>query len=42
MTETVYRTIVHHIARHEQEAATTKGWKDSGYLFTSVTGAPLH
>ncbi|MFB3826472.1 MAG: tyrosine recombinase XerC [Bryobacteraceae bacterium] len=42
MTETVYRAIVHHITRREQEAAATKGWKDSGYLFTSVTGAPLH
>lgn len=42
MTETVYRAVVHHMARREREAATTKGWKDSGYLFTSTSGAPLH
>jgi len=36
------RTLVRHIARRQEEAATTKAWKDSGYLFTSVTGAPLH
>ncbi len=42
MTETIYRAIVRHMARRQEEAATTKGWKDSGYLFTSTTGAPLH
>lgn len=42
MTETVYRALVHHIARRQEDAAKTKGWIDSGYLFTSVTGAPLH
>jgi len=42
MTETIYRALVRHTARRAEEAATTKGWKDSGYLFTSVTGAPLH
>jgi integrase len=42
MTETIYRAIVRHMARREAEAAKTKGWKDSGYLFTSVMGAPLH
>ena len=30
------------MARQQQEAVSTKGWRDSGYLFTSVTGAPLH
>lgn len=42
MTETIYRQLVRHIARRQEEAATTKTWNDSGYLFTSVTGAPLH
>jgi integrase len=42
MTQTIYRAIVRHVVRRQEEAATTKCWKDSGYLFTSVTGAPLH
>jgi integrase len=42
MTETIYRALVRHTARRQQEATTTTGWKDSGYLFVSVTGAPLH
>lgn len=42
MTEAIYRALVRQIARRAEEARTTKGWKDSGYLFTSVTGAPLH
>jgi integrase len=42
MTESIYHAVVRHIARREQDATTVKAWKDSGYLFTSVTGAPLH
>ncbi len=42
MTEAIYRALVRHIARRQKEASETKGWRDSGYLFTSVTGAPLH
>jgi integrase len=42
MTLTIFNSLVRHLGRRAQEAATTKGWKDSGYLFTSVTGAPLH
>jgi integrase len=42
MTATIYSALIRHIARRQEEAATTKAWKDSGYLFTSVTGAPLH
>jgi integrase len=41
MTDTIYRALVWHLARRQEEA-NTSGWKDSGYLFTSVTGAPLH
>jgi hypothetical protein len=42
LTETLYRSIVRHIGRRQHEAETSKCWNDSGYLFTSVTGAPLH
>lgn len=42
LTETLYCSVVRHIARRQHEAAATKCWRDSGYLFTSVTGAPLH
>lgn len=42
MTEAVYRSLVSQMARRQGEAATTRGWIDSGYLFVSVTGAPLH
>ena len=42
MTEGVYRSLVSHIARRQEEAATIKGWNDSGHLFVSATGAPLH
>jgi integrase len=31
-----------HSLRRQGEAATTKGWSDSEYLFVSITGAPLH
>jgi integrase len=41
-TEAVYRSLVSHMARRQGEAATTKGWHDSQYLFVSITGAPLH
>jgi integrase len=43
MPETVYRFLVHHLAQRQAEALTAgKRWKDSGYLFVSPTGAPLH
>ncbi len=42
MTESIYRAVVRHLARRQEDAINVKGWKDSGYLFTSVTGAPLH
>lgn len=42
MTETVYSALVHHLARRATLASTTKDWNDSGYLFVSPTGAPLH
>jgi integrase len=42
VTETIYRAIIRHMACRQEEATTTKGWNDSGYLFTSTTGAPLH
>jgi len=42
MTETIYRALVRHIAKRQEEAATVKGWTDSGFLFVSVTGARLH
>ncbi len=42
ITATIRQAVVEHMARRQQEATTTKGWTDSGYLFTSVTGAPLH
>jgi integrase len=43
ITETIHRALVRHIARRENEAAAAgKNWKDSGYLFVSPTGAPLH
>jgi integrase len=41
-SETVFRAIVHHMAQRAGEASTVKRWKDSGYLFVSPTGAPLH
>jgi integrase len=41
-TDTIFRAIVRHMARRQEEAAKTKCWKDSGYFFTSTTGAPLH
>jgi integrase len=43
ITETIFRFIVRHIAQREAEAlAAGDKWKDSGYLFVSPTGAPLH
>jgi len=42
ITDTIRANVVRHLARRKREASTTKGWRDSGYLFTSVTGAPLH
>jgi integrase len=42
MTESIYRAVVRHIARRLEDAAKVKAWKGCGYLFTSVTGAPLH
>ena len=42
LTETVYRALVRHMALRNAEAATRKGWSGSGYVFVSVTGAPLH
>ncbi len=42
MPESIYRAIVRHIARRAEDAAKVKNWKDSGYLFTSVLGTPLH
>jgi integrase len=39
---TIKNAVVRHIARRQEEAAETKSWGDSGYLFVSVTGAPLH
>jgi len=41
MTEAVYRSLASHMARRQGEAATTKNWIGSGYLFVSTTGAPL-
>jgi integrase len=43
LTETLYRALVRHLARRQDEAfAAGERWNDSGYLFVSVTGAPLH
>ena len=42
MTETIHRAIARYIARRQEEATNTKGWRESGYLFASVSGAPLH
>jgi integrase len=42
MSATVYRAVVRHLARRADEASTAKNWHDSGYLFVSPTGAPLH
>ena len=42
ITATIHRAIIRHLARRQGEAAATKAWRDSGYLFVSVTGAPLH
>ncbi len=43
ITETIYRFVVRHIAQRNAEAlAAGDAWKDSGYLFVSPTGAPLH
>ena len=43
MTETIYRALVHHLARRQEDAlAVGEKWKDSGYLVVSVLGAPLH
>jgi integrase len=42
ITETIRRAVIQHLARRQKEAGG-KGWlQDSGYLFTSVSGAPLH
>jgi integrase len=42
MTDTVYRALLRHVAHRAAEAAKTKDWNDSGYVFVSPTGAPLH
>lgn len=40
MTETIYRAVVRHWARRQEEArALGEKWQDSGYLFVSVLGA---
>ncbi len=41
MTDAVHRALLCHMARRQGEAATAKNWIDSGYLFVSITGAPL-
>jgi integrase len=41
-SETVYRVLARHLARRSEEGLKAKTWKDSGYLFVSPTGAPLH
>lgn len=41
MTTTIFNATVRHRARRQLEAATTGAlWHDSGYEFTSTTGAP--
>jgi integrase len=43
ITETIYRFVVRHITQRRAETfAAGDAWKDSGYLFVSTTGAPLH
>jgi integrase len=43
ITETIYRFVVRHISQRSAEAlAAGESWNDSGYLFVSPTGAPLH
>ncbi len=42
ITATIHRAILRHLAQRQDEAVATKAWRDSGYLFVSVTGAPLH
>jgi integrase len=43
ITQTVFRFVVRHLAQRSSEAlAAGDAWKDSGYLFVSPTGAPLH
>jgi integrase len=43
ITETIFRALVRRLARRQEEAmAAGEKWKDSGYLFVSVLGGPLH
>jgi integrase len=43
ITETIYRALIRHLARRRgDEAAAKEKWNDSGYLFVSVLGRPLH
>jgi integrase len=43
MTETIYRALVRHLANRAREATVAKDvWQDSGYLFVSPIGQPLH
>uniref|UniRef100_Q01TT5 Phage integrase family protein n=1 Tax=Solibacter usitatus (strain Ellin6076) TaxID=234267 RepID=Q01TT5_SOLUE len=43
ITETIYRFVIRHLAQRNAEAlAAGESWKDSGYLFVSPNGAPLH
>lgn len=43
ITETIYRALVRRLARRQEEVmAAGEKWKDSGYLFVSSTGQPLH
>jgi integrase len=42
MSETVYRACIRHLTRRAEEAVKAKNWNDSGYLFVTPTGAPIH
>ena len=43
ITETIYRALVRRFVQRQQEAlAGGENWKDSGYLFVSLIGQPLH
>jgi hypothetical protein len=43
LLKTIYRFVVRHIAQRSAEALDAcESWNDSGYLFVSPTGAPLH
>ena len=43
ITETLFRFLVRHLAQRKTDELAANGqWKDSGYLFVSTSGAPLH